>query len=157
MQKISPFLWLDDNAEDAMNFYLSVFKNSKVGSVSRCGEAGPGPAGSVLVATIQIEGQDFMLLNGGAHYKMTPAISFMVHCEDQAEVDYLWDKLLEGGEAMACGWLTDKFGVTWQITPNILGELLQDEDPEKAGRVMKSMMEMIKIDIPTLQKAYDGE
>jgi len=157
MQKITPFLWFDDNAEEAMNFYLSIFKDSKVGSVSRYGEAGPGPAGAFMVGTFQIEGQDFMVLNGGAHYKMTPAISFMVHCQSQEEIDNLWDQLLEGGEAMACGWLTDKFGVTWQITPTILGELLQDEDPEKAGRVMQAMMQMIKLDIPTLQKAYDGE
>lgn len=156
MPKITPFLWFDSNAEEAVNFYVSVFKNSKIENISRYGEAGPGPKGSVMTATFQIEGQHFMALNGGPHYKITPAISFMVNCETQAEVDELWDKLVAGGQPMACGWLTDKFGVSWQITPRILNELLRDKDPAKAQRVMQAMMQMIKIDIQALKDAYAG-
>jgi len=157
MQKITPFIWFDNQAEEAMNFYVSIFKHSKVLDVSRYGEAGPGEPGSVMVANFQIEGQEFSAINGGPHFKLTPAISFMVSCETQEEVDKLWDALLEGGEAMQCGWVTDRFGVTWQIIPRILSQLLQDPDPEKSGRVMKAMMEMVKLDISGLQKAYDGQ
>lgn len=156
-QNITPFIWFDNQAEEAMNFYVSIFKDSKVLDVSRYGEAGPGEPGSVMVANFQIEGQEFSAINGGPHFKLTPAISFMVSCETQEEVDKLWDALLEGGEAMQCGWVTDRFGVTWQIIPRILSQLLQDPDPEKSGRVMKAMMEMVKLDIAGLQKAYDGE
>jgi predicted 3-demethylubiquinone-9 3-methyltransferase (glyoxalase superfamily) len=155
-QKITPFLWFNDNAEEAMNLYVSVFKNSKITNVSRYPEGGPGPVGKVMVANFQLEGQDFMVLNGGPHYTITPAISFMVDCKDQEEVDYFWDKLVEGGEPMQCGWLTDRFGVSWQITPTILGELLSDPDPEKSGRVMQAMFQMVKIDIKGLQDAYAG-
>jgi predicted 3-demethylubiquinone-9 3-methyltransferase (glyoxalase superfamily) len=155
-QKITPFLWFNDNAEEAMDFYVSVFKNSKVVNVSRYPEGSPGPAGKVMVASFQIEGQDFMVLNGGPHYTITPGISFMVDCKDQEEVDYFWDNLVEGGEAMQCGWLTDKFGVTWQIIPSILGDLMSDPDPEKSGRVMQALMQMVKIDIKGLQDAYEG-
>jgi predicted 3-demethylubiquinone-9 3-methyltransferase (glyoxalase superfamily) len=157
MQKITPFLWFDGNAEEAMNFYTSIFKNSKVGEIRRCGDAGPGPKGSVLTATFQIEGQEFKALNGGPHFKFTPAISFFVNCETQQEVDDFWEKLLAGGKAMQCGWLTDKFGISWQIIPKALGELLGDKDPQKSQRVMKAMMKMIKIDVEGLKRAYEGK
>jgi len=157
MQKITPFLWFDGNAEEAMNFYTSIFKNSKIGQVRRYGEGGPGPKGSVMTATFQIEGQEFVGLNGGPQYKFTPAISFLVSCETQAEVDELWGKLLAGGEAIQCGWLKDKFGVSWQIIPKALGELLGDKDPQKAQRVMKAMMGMVKIDVEGLRRAYEGK
>src|SRR4051794_31736447 len=131
MQKITPFLWFDGKAEEAMNFYVSVFKNSKVGSVSRYGDAGPGPKGSVMSATFQLEGQEFMALNGGPMFKFTPAISFFVNCQTQEEVDDLWSKLSEGGEKNRCGWLKDKFGVSWQIIPAALGEMMRDKDQER--------------------------
>ncbi len=154
MQKITPFLWFDDQAEEAVNFYTSVFKNSKITSVSRYGEAGPGKPGSVMTASFELAGQQFMALNGGPEYKFTPAISFYVSCEDQAEVDELWEKLSAGGEKGPCGWLTDKFGVSWQIIPTALGELLGDPDPVKAQRVMGAMLSMSKIDIAGLKRAY---
>jgi predicted 3-demethylubiquinone-9 3-methyltransferase (glyoxalase superfamily) len=157
MQKIRPFLWFDNNAEEAIKFYTSIFKNSKIGDVRRYGDAGPGPKGSVMSATFQIEGQEFMALNGGPHFKFTPAISFFVNCETQAEVDELWEKLLAGGETMQCGWLKDKFGVCWQIIPKALGKLLGDKDPQKSQRVMKAMMKMIKIDVVGLRRAYEGK
>ena len=154
MQKITPYLWFDDQAEEAMNFYTSIFKLSKVVAVSRFGEAGPRPAGMVLTATFELEGQEFVALNGGPEYSFTPAISFFVHCETQAEVDEMWDKLSAGGEQGPCGWLKDKFGVSWQIVPNILGELLNDKDTEKSKRVMLAMLKMGKLDIASLQQAY---
>ncbi|MFY9792989.1 MAG: VOC family protein [Candidatus Sulfotelmatobacter sp.] len=157
MQKIVPFLWFDGNAEEAMTFYTSIFKNSKVGVIRRCGDSGPGPKGSVLTAKFEIEGQEFMALNGGPHFKFTPAISFFVNCETQQEVDELWEKLLAGGKAMQCGWLTDKFGISWQIIPKALGELMGDKDPQKSQRVMKAMMKMIKIDVERLKRAYEGK
>jgi predicted 3-demethylubiquinone-9 3-methyltransferase (glyoxalase superfamily) len=155
MQKIVPFLWFDGKAEEAMNFYVSVFKNSKVLSVSRYGEAGPGPKGTVMSATFQLEGQDFYALNGGPQFNFTPAVSLFVNCETQAEVDELWGKLSEGGRVQPCGWLQDKFGLSWQIIPTILGRLLQDKDRQKANRVMQAMLQMKKIDIKGLQQAYD--
>ena len=155
MQKITPYLWFDNQAEEAMNFYTSIFKNSKIGSVSRYGEGGPGPAGTVISATFQLEGQEFMALNGGPAFKFTEAISFFVSCETQAEVDELWDKLSEGGEIQMCGWLKDKFGLSWQIIPTVLGELMGDPDVEKAGRVMNAMLQMKKIDIAGLRRAYE--
>jgi predicted 3-demethylubiquinone-9 3-methyltransferase (glyoxalase superfamily) len=155
MQKISPFLWFDDTAEAATNFYMSIFKNSKVVNITRCGPAGPGPAGSVLTTTFELEGQSFMALNGGPHYKITPAISLFVNCATQEEVDDLWDKLSAGGQMQQCGWLTDKFGVSWQIIPSALGKLLSDPDPQKSARVMKAMLGMVKIDAAGLQRAYD--
>jgi len=154
-QKITPFLWFDNNAEEAINCYVSIFKNSKIESLTRCGEHGPGPKGSVLTGTFQLEGQQFYALNGGPHYKFTPAISLYVSCETQEEVDDLWEKLSAGGQTMQCGWLTDKFGVSWQIIPTLLGKLMQDKDPQKAGRVMQAMMQMTKIDIAGLKRAYD--
>jgi predicted 3-demethylubiquinone-9 3-methyltransferase (glyoxalase superfamily) len=156
MQKITPFLWFDGQAEEAMNFYVSVFKNSKVGSVTRYGEAGPGPKGTVMSATFQLEGEEFFALNGGPQFSFTPAISFFVNCETQEEVDKLWEKLSAGGKKDRCGWLKDKYGLSWQIIPTILGTLLRDKDPEKAKRVMQAMMGMDKIDIALLEQAYVG-
>ncbi len=157
MQKITPFLWFDGQAEEAMNFYVSVFKNSKVGRVSRYGEAGPGPKGTVMSATFQLDGQDFFALNGGPQFVFTPAISFFVNCETQQEVDELWHKLSEGGKKERCGWLKDRYGLSWQIIPSILGKLLQDPDAEKAKRVMQAMLQMDKIDIERLKQAHRGE
>jgi predicted 3-demethylubiquinone-9 3-methyltransferase (glyoxalase superfamily) len=153
MNKITPFLWFDDKAEEAMNFYVSIFKNSKAGSVSRYGEAGPMPKGTVMSATFELDGQQFYALNAGPQYKFTPAISFFINCETQEEVDELWEKLSEGGKKLQCGWLQDKYGVSWQIIPPILGELLQSKDAEKAKRVMAAMMQMEKLDIETLKNA----
>src|SRR5579859_4233931 len=155
MQKITPFLWYDGNAEEAVNFYVSVFKNSKVVSFARYGDAGPGPKGSVMTAAFQLDGQDFVALNGGPQYKFTPAISFVVNCEAQAEVDELWEKLSAGGRKDRCGWLQDKFGVSWQIVPSILGEVLNGTDKAGAARAMKAMMGMTKLDIKALKQAYD--
>ncbi len=154
MQKIVPFLWFNDNAEEAMNLYVSVFKNSKVLNVTRYGDAGPGPKGTVMSATFQLEGQDFYALNGGPHYKFTPAISLFVSCHTQEEVDDLWEKLSDGNYEQ-CGWLQDKFGLSWQIIPTILGEMLADKDPKKSQSVMQAMMQMKKIDIAGLREAYD--
>jgi predicted 3-demethylubiquinone-9 3-methyltransferase (glyoxalase superfamily) len=153
MQKITPFLWFNGQAEEAMNFYVSIFKNSKVGHVSRYGEAGPGPKGSVMSVTFQLEGQEFMGLNGGPEFKFSPAISFFVNCETQAEVDELWEKLSAGGRKDRCGWLQDKYGVSWQIIPSTLLRLLNDKDAQKSQRVMKAMMQMDKIDIKQLEQA----
>jgi predicted 3-demethylubiquinone-9 3-methyltransferase (glyoxalase superfamily) len=157
MQKITPFLWFDGQAEEAANFYTSIFKNSKILNIARYGEAGPGPKGTVMVATFQLEGQQFMALNGGPHYTFTPAISFFVDCETQAEVDELWEKLSAGGSELQCAWLKDKFGVSWQIVPRALIELMQDKDPLKSQRVFKAMLQMTKIDIEGLKRAYRGE
>ena len=157
MQKITPFLWFDGKAEEAMNFYVSIFKNSKVVKVTRCGDAGPGPKGSVMSATFQLEGQDFFALNGGPQFTFTPAISLFVNCETQAEVDELWQKLSDGGKEERCGWLKDRFGLSWQIIPSALGKLMNDPDRQKANRVMMAMLQMGKIDIAGLQRAYDGE
>ena len=156
MQTITPFLWFDGRAEEAMNFYVSIFRNSKVGRVSRYGEGGPGPKGTVTSATFQLDGQEFFALNGGPQYKFTPAISFFVNCETQQEVDELWEKLSEGGATDRCGWLRDKFGLSWQIIPSILGTLLGDADAAKSQRVMKAMLQMDKIDIQRLKQAYDA-
>ncbi|HYS54485.1 MAG TPA: VOC family protein [Thermoanaerobaculia bacterium] len=157
MQKISPFLWFDNQAEEAAKFYTSIFKNSKIKNVSRYGDAGPGPKGQVMVVAFEIAGQEFVALNGGPQFKFTEAVSFVVNCEDQKEVDYYWDKLSAGGQIVECGWLKDKYGLSWQVTPTILNNMLQDKDGAKSQRVMKAMLQMKKIDIPTLQKAYDGK
>ena len=154
-QKITPFLWFDNNAEEAMNFYTSIFKNSKIGGVTRYGEAGPGPKGTVMTGTFFLEGQEFIVLNGGPLFKFTEAVSFVVDCQTQEEVDKFWDKLSEGGEKSRCGWLKDKFGLSWQVVPSILSQLLGDKDPEKSKRVMNAMMKMDKIVIKDLQNAYD--
>ena len=155
MQKITPFLWFNDQAEEAMNFYVSIFKNSKVGRVTRYGEAGPGPKGSVMSATFQLDGQEFMALNGGPHFSFTPAISFFVNCETQEEVDELWEKLSAGGKKDRCGWLKDKYGLSWQIIPSALGKLMGDKNAAKAQNVMKAMLQMDKIETARLQQAYD--
>jgi predicted 3-demethylubiquinone-9 3-methyltransferase (glyoxalase superfamily) len=157
MQKITPFLWFDNKAEEAMNFYVSVFKNSKVVGVSRYGDAGPGPKGSVMTATFELEGQRFIALNGGPTFTFTPAISLFVNCETQQEVDDLWEKLSAGGREDRCGWLQDKYGLSWQIIPSTLMDLMQDKDPEKSKRVMQAMLQMVKIDIAGLKKAYAGK
>jgi predicted 3-demethylubiquinone-9 3-methyltransferase (glyoxalase superfamily) len=154
MQRITPFLWFDGEAEEAVNFYVSIFKNSKVVNVTRYGEAGPGPEGAVMSATFQLDGQLFMALNGGPLFTFSPAISFFVNCETQEEVDQLWEKLSEGGEKQRCGWLKDKYGVSWQIIPAALGEMLQDKDAEKSSKVMRAMLQMDKIDIDILKRAY---
>ena len=157
MQKIHPFLWFDTAAEEAMHFYCSVFKNSKVGKVVRYGDAGPGPKGSAMTATFELEGQRFTALNGGPHFKFTEAISFVVDCKTQEEVDELWEKLTaDGGQPSHCAWLKDKFGVSWQIVPTVLMDLLNDPDPQKSKRVMEAMLKMTKIDIATLQQAAQG-
>jgi predicted 3-demethylubiquinone-9 3-methyltransferase (glyoxalase superfamily) len=157
MQKITPFLWFDGNAEEAANFYISIFKNSKMGKISRYGDAGPGLKGSVMSVTFQIEGQEFFALNGGPQFKFTPAISFFVNCETQQEVDDLWEKLSAGGRTDRCGWLQDKFGLSWQIIPTVLGQLLGDKDPQRAKRAMQAMLQMTKIDIEKLQQAAEAK
>jgi predicted 3-demethylubiquinone-9 3-methyltransferase (glyoxalase superfamily) len=156
-QKITPFLWFDSNAEEAVNFYTSIFKNSRILDVARWGEGGPGPKGSVMTMGFELEGQQFTALNGGPHFKFTEAVSFYVNCETQKEVDELWDQLIAGGQAQQCGWLKDKFGLSWQIIPSTLIRMMKDKDPAKAKRVMQAMMQMVKIDIARLQQAYDGK
>jgi predicted 3-demethylubiquinone-9 3-methyltransferase (glyoxalase superfamily) len=157
MQPITPFLWFDNNAEEAMNFYVSIFKNSKVKGLSRYTDAGPGPKGQAMVCSFELNGQEFLALNGGPHFKFTEAISFVVNCETQAEVDDYWEKLSAGGKEGQCGWLKDKFGLSWQIVPTILGKLMQDKDPKKSGRVMKAMLQMHKLDIAALKRAAEQE
>jgi predicted 3-demethylubiquinone-9 3-methyltransferase (glyoxalase superfamily) len=155
MQKIAPFLWFNDQAEEAVRFYVSIFKNSTVGSISRYGDAGPGPKGTVMVAQFQLEGQEFLALNGGPKFSFSPAISFVVNCQSQEEVDYYWEKLSEGGEKVQCGWLKDKYGLSWQVVPTALSELLHDRDAAKSQRVMKALLQMTKIDIAGLRRAYE--
>jgi predicted 3-demethylubiquinone-9 3-methyltransferase (glyoxalase superfamily) len=155
IQKITPFLWFDHQAEEAAAFYTSIFPNSKVDKVIRYGEAGPGPAGSAMTVEFQLEGQSFVALNGGPHFKFTEAISFVVNCQTQEEVDAYWEELSAGGAQVECGWLKDKFGLSWQIVPTVLVELLSDPDPEKSRRVMQAMLTMKKLDIRTLRQAYD--
>ena len=156
-QKITPFLWFDGNAEDAVNFYLSVFPDAKLGEVSHYGEGMPMPAGTVLVANFTLFGQEFGAINAGPEFKFTEAISFMIDCKDQKEVDYYWDKLTaDGGEPSQCGWLKDKYGLSWQVVPSALAELMTDPDPAKAGRVVQALMQMSKIDIATLEAARDS-
>ncbi len=154
LQKISPFLWFDHQAEEAARFYTSIFKNSKIEKIIRYGEAGPGPAGSVMTVAFELDGQKFTGLNGGPHFTFTEAISFVVNCETQAEVDEYWAKLSAGGQEVQCGWLKDKFGLSWQIVPMRLIELLEDKDIAKSQRVMKAMMQMKKIEIAGLERAY---
>jgi len=157
LPRITPFLWFDDKAEEAANFYVSVFKNSKIGSIARYSDAGSGPKGSVMTVSFELEGQPFIALNGGPLYTFSPAISFFVDCKTQQEVDELWDKLTAGGGEVECGWLRDKYGLSWQIIPTALLELMQDKDPVKSQRVFKAMLQMTKIDIEGLQRAYRGE
>jgi predicted 3-demethylubiquinone-9 3-methyltransferase (glyoxalase superfamily) len=157
MQKITPFLWFDGKAEEAANFYTSIFPNSKIVSMMRSGETGPGPKGSVMSATFELQGQEFIALNGGPMFTFSPAISFFVHCETQEEVDHFWEKLSEGGEKQRCGWLKDKFGVSWQVVPSVLGQLLEDKDAEKSKRVMNAMLQMDKLDIARLKRANEQQ
>lgn len=157
MQKITPFLWFNNNAEEAINFYISIFKNSKILSVMRYGDAGPGPKGSIMGGSFEIDGNEFKVLNGGPQFTFTPAISFFVHSETQEEIDHLWERLSEGGEKINCGWLKDKFGISWQIIPSILGKYLSDPNPIKSNNVMIAMMQMKKIIIKDLQDAYNKE
>jgi predicted 3-demethylubiquinone-9 3-methyltransferase (glyoxalase superfamily) len=154
MQKITPFLWFNNQAEEAVQFYTSIFKNSKIGTISRYGDVGPGQKGKVMSATFQLGGQEFMALNGGPEFTFSPAISFFVNCETQEEVDLFWEKLSEGGEKQKCGWLKDKFGVSWQIVPTTLGKLLNDKNVQKSQKVMQAMLQMDKLDIKGLELAY---
>ena len=159
MQKITPFLWFDNKAEEAAKFYVSIFKNSRIGNISRYGDAGAEvsgrPKGTVMVVTFQLDGQEFLALNGGPQFRFTEAISLVVNCETQQEIDELWEKLSEGGAKNQCGWLKDKYGLSWQIVPTVMGKLMQDKDAEKANRVMKAMLQMHKIDIKLLEQAYN--
>jgi predicted 3-demethylubiquinone-9 3-methyltransferase (glyoxalase superfamily) len=155
MQKITPFLWFDHQAEEAANFYTSLFKDSKIVSISRYGEGGPGPQGTVMTVNFQLEGQDFIALNGGPEFTFSPAISFFVDCATQAEVDRLWDKLTEGGEEVQCGWLKDKFGLSWQIVPSGLSDLLNGKDAEGSRRAMQAMLQMKKLDLARMRQAYE--
>ncbi len=157
MKKINPFLWFNDKAEEAANFYTSIFNNSKIEAVTYYKEGSPGPQGKVMSVTFLLNGQEFVALNGGPVFTFSPAISFFVNCETQAEVDDLWEKLSADGEKQQCGWLKDKYGITWQIVPTVLGELLNDPDEEKAKRVMQAMLKMTKIDIEKLWQAYKQE
>jgi len=155
MHKITPFLWFDDNAEQAAEFYASIFPESQIVSTSRYGEAGPGPAGTAMTVTFQLQGQEFTALNGGPQFEFTEAISFVVNCETQEEVDELWEKLSDGGEEGQCGWLKDRFGLSWQIVPSVLGELLNDPDPVRAQSAMQAMLQMGKLDIDLLKQARE--
>jgi predicted 3-demethylubiquinone-9 3-methyltransferase (glyoxalase superfamily) len=157
MRKITPFLWFDKEAEEAARLYTSLFKNSRIKSIARYGEGAPAPKGTVMTVAFELDGQDFIALNGGPTFKFSPAISFSVDCKSQKEVDALWEKLSEGGEKGQCGWLKDKFGVSWQIVPSVLGEMLQDKDEKKASRVTQAMLKMTKLDIAGLKKAYEGK
>ncbi len=156
MQKIVPFLWFDNEAEEAAQFYTSIFKNSRITGVSRYTEGAPRPAGTAMTVSFELAGQEFTALNGGPEFKFNESISFYVNCETQAEVDYFWEKLTAGGQEVQCGWLKDKFGVSWQIVPTRLGELLGDKDPQKAQRAMQAMLQMKKLDIAALERARDG-
>ena len=161
MQKITPFLWFDDKAEEAVKFYVSAFKNSKIGGITRYDEEGSKaagrPKGTVMTVEFQLEGQEFTALNGGPHFKFTEAISFVVNCETQEEIDEFWAKLSAGGEESQCGWLKDKYGLSWQVVPTVLVEMLQDKDTGKSKRVMEAMLQMRKIDIKTLKQAYERQ
>ena len=156
-QKITTFLWFDNNAEEAANFYVSVFKNSRILNAARYGDLGPGPKGTIMIVDFELDGERFTALNGGPNFKFTEAVSLVVHCKTQEEVDYFWEKLSDGGEKVECGWLKDKFGLSWQIIPTALGRMLNDADPARAGRVMNAMLQMNKLDIGQLQHAYDGQ
>ena len=156
MQKIVTFLWFDNQAEEAAKFYVSLFKNSKMGAVARYGDAGPGPKGTAMSVQFQLNGQDFYALNGGPMFKFTEAISLFVNCESQQEVDELWDMLSEGGSKSQCGWLKDRYGLSWQIIPTVLGKFLGDKDPVKSQRVMAAMLKMKKLEIAKLEQAYEG-
>lgn len=155
MQKITPFLWFDGKAEEAANFYVAIFKNSKIKGITRYGDAGPGPKGSVMTVALELDGQEFVLLNGGPQFQFSMATSFVVNCETQKEVDDMWDKLSAGGKTLQCGWLTDKYGLSWQIVPTALPKLVLGQDQAKVNKVMQAMLGMTKIDIATLHHAYE--
>ena len=155
MQKITPFLWFDGKAEEAANFYVAIFKNSKIKGITRYGDAGPGPKGSVMTVALELDGQEFVLLNGGPQFQFSMATSFVVNCETQKEVDDMWDKLSAGGKTLQCGWLTDKYGLSWQIVPTALPKLVLGQDQAKVNKVVQAMLGMTKIDIATLQHAYE--
>jgi predicted 3-demethylubiquinone-9 3-methyltransferase (glyoxalase superfamily) len=157
IQKITPFLWFDHEAEEAARFYTSVFGNSKIHAITRYGDSGPGPKGSVMTVAFELGGQKFTALNGGPIFKFTEAISFVVNCDDQQEVDHFWEKLSAGGQEVQCGWLKDRYGLSWQIVPRAFVEMMQDENAERKGRVMKAMMGMKKLDIGGLRAAYEGK
>jgi len=157
-QKITPCLWFDDQAEAAANLYISLFKDSRILNITRYGEAGPGPKGSVVTVAFELSGQKFIALNGGPYFKFTEAVSFSIDCKTQEEVDWFWEKLISGGgEESQCGWLKDKFGLSWQVIPTVLGEMLSDPDPQKAKRATEAMLKMRKIDVAALERAYEGE
>ncbi|MEW6320467.1 MAG: VOC family protein [Acidobacteriota bacterium] len=156
MPRITPFLWFDTQAEEAARFYTSIFPNSRVGAITRYGEGAPGPAGGVMTVAFELEGREFIALNGGPHFAFNESISFSIDCETQEEVDYYWEKLTAGGTEVQCGWLKDRYGLCWQVNPRILGQLLGDPDPEKARRAMQAMLQMKKIDIAALRAAVDG-
>ncbi|MEW5873178.1 MAG: VOC family protein [Chloroflexota bacterium] len=155
MQKITPFLWFENQAEEAANFYTAIFKNSRILGITRFGEAGPGPQGSVTSVSFQLDGQEFIALNGGPHFKFTPAVSFFVNCEDQAEVDRLWEQLTQGGSEVQCGWLTDKYGLSWQIVPAGLNDWISGPDAQKSSRAMQAMLQMKKIDLAQIRQTYE--
>lgn len=155
MARITPFLWLNNQAEQARDFYVSVFRNSRIGATVRHGDAGPGPKGAVMTAAFELDGQEFVTLNGGPQFTFSPAISFVVNCDTQAEVDEYWQRLSDGGETNVCGWLKDRYGVSWQIVPRALPRMLADDDPRRAGRVMQAMMQIRKIEIDTLERAFE--
>jgi len=157
MQKITPCLWFDNQAEEAVKFYVSIFKNSKVETIARYGDAGPGPKGSVMTVKFQLDGQEFLALNGGPQFKFTEAVSFIVNCETQQEIDELWEKLSEGGKKVECGWLKDKYGLSWQIVPTVLGKMMSDPDPKRSQRVMGALLQMKKLDISRLKRAYEHQ
>ncbi|HEY0677263.1 MAG TPA: VOC family protein [Chitinophagaceae bacterium] len=156
MQKITPFLWFNNEAEEAVKFYTSVFKNSKLGKVARYGKDGPGPEGSVMTASFELDGQEFIALNGGPHFKFSEAISFVINCKNQDEIDEYWEKLSAGGEIQQCGWLKDRFGLSWQVVPTVLPDLLTGKDASRISRVTQALLKMTKIDIRTLEEAYEG-
>ena len=155
MQQITPFLWFDGRAEEARDFYVSIFKNSKVLKTSRYGDLGPGPKGTVMTTSFELNGQEFVALNGGPEFKFTPALSLVVNCDTQAEIDYYWEKLLAGGTESHCGWLFDKFGVSWQVVPRALSDMLSDKDERRANRVIRALMEMIRLDLEVLKRVFD--
>jgi len=157
MQRITPFLWFDTEAEEAANFYVGIFDNSEVTNIARYGESGPGPAGGVMTVNFRLDGQEFVALNGGPHFKFTEAVSFVVNCQTQEEIDRLWNALAKGGEEVQCGWLKDRYGLSWQIVPSVLGHLMSEPDPEKGQRVMQAMLGMVKLDIAALQQAAAGQ
>jgi predicted 3-demethylubiquinone-9 3-methyltransferase (glyoxalase superfamily) len=156
MHKILPFLWFDGRAEEAAEFYVGTFDDCRITDVMRWGEGGPAPAGSVLTVSFEVHGQPFVALNGGPHYQFTPAVSFLVNCQTQDEIDRIWARLLDGGQAQQCGWITDRFGLTWQIVPAGLQQMLASKDSARAQRTMQAMLQMVKLDLPTLERAFQG-